>query len=280
MEITPMASSAVQPTSASPPAPLSVLEAAARTIFGGLLWGGVLLIVLALWLGYKGAEGRTPVLPWVVGVLGAASLGLMLWHALTLWLQKLPPDQKATVLAGQRRATGLALLGGGAVLLLIAAVLAFQPGSGGGSAMAALRANFGEGVGLLLFSLVALGAGWALLNPPRDSFAAVDLEPVRGLFPLIRVALFLAGIVLVGTFVVLAFVQKVGLPFFPELSGLLLFSMLCLAVGLWLTTIPAPDAITTRIFVLTFGGFTGLILFIVSLGRTYVWSSQVFGGVN
>ena len=75
------------------------------------------------------------------------------------------------------------------------------------------------------------------------------------------------------------FVKKVGGANLPEMAGLLMFSMLCLAVGLWMTTIAVPDAFAARIFVLAFGGASGLILFIMSLGRAYVWSSHVFGGI-
>ena len=126
-----MASPAVHLTPAPPLAPLPVLQSAARTMFVGLLWGAVLLVVLSLWLGYKTAEGRMPVLPWMVAVLGLASLGLALWHGLTLWFQKVPPEQKATALAGQRQVTAMVLLAGGAAMVVIAAVLAFVSQTGG-----------------------------------------------------------------------------------------------------------------------------------------------------
>jgi hypothetical protein len=274
-----MASPAVHPTSALPLAPLPELRSAARAIFGGLLWGAALLIVLALWLGFKNPEGRAPVLPWVVAALGVASLALAIWHAFTLWFQKLPAEQIATGLAGQRRATAVALLGGGAAMVVLAGILAFVSQTGGDGGMVAFKANFGESVGLFLLALVTLGTGRALLNPPRDRDAAVDLTPVRNMFPLIRIALFALGLASVGTFIVLVFIKKVGGDNFPELSGLLLLSMLCLAVGLWLTTIPVPDSFTTRIFVLGFGGSIGLILFIVSIGRAYVWRNVVFSNI-
>ena len=165
-------------------------------------------------------------------------------------------------------------------MVVVAAILAFVSQTGGDGGVAALKANFGESVGLFLLALVALGAaGVRLLNPPLDEFAAVDLAPVRNLFPMIRMGLFGAGIAAIGTFVVLVFFKKVGGANFPELAGLLMFSMLCLAIALWLTTIPVPDSFAARIFVLAFGGACGLILFIMSLGRAYVWSSQVFGGL-
>jgi hypothetical protein len=274
-----MASPAVQPTSAPPLAPLPMQRSAARMIFSGLLWGGALLIVLSLWLGYKNPEGSTPVIPWLVAALGIASLGLAIWHAFTLWLLKAPPERTAAALAGQRRATAFALLAGGAAMVVLAAVLAFAAQTGDVDRLATFKANFGESAGLFLLALVALGAGLVLLNPPRDENAAVNLTPVRDLFPVIRIGLFVLGVAAIGTFIALVFIKKVGGDNFPELSGLLLFSMLCLAVGLWLTTIPVPDSFTTRIFVLGFGGSIGLILFIVAIGRAYVWRSHVFGGI-
>ncbi len=273
-----MATAAVQPTPtpAPPPAPLARLQSAARTMFVGLLWGGVLLLILAYWLKLKFAdEGASAIaVPWIIGFVGGAALGMAVWYVYMLWFQKTPPDQKARALAAARRATGFVLIAGGALLLIIAVFLAFAQRPGGFGA--SLRANFGEAVGLFLFALVAMGAGRALLSPPRDELATVDLEPVRGLFPLIRTVLFLTGIILVAIFAVLAFYYKVGVSYFPELAGLLLFSMLCLAMALWLTSIPTPDSFTTRIFVLIFGGLTGLILFVMTLARAIVWRDQVF----
>jgi hypothetical protein len=252
-----------------------VLQTAACTIFGGLLWGGILLIIFALWLGLKyAADERNLVLPWIIGVLGLTGLGLAGWYAFVLWMQK-APDQRAVALAGQRRASALILLAGGAALLLIALFLAF--GEARGSALASLRANLGEALGLFLFSLVSIGAGYSLLTPPRQTLAPVDLDPVRNLFPLIRVVLFLLGLVLVVTFVILAiYPYRIGLAYFPQLAGLLLFSMLCLALGLWMTTITVPDAFTTRVFVLVLGGASGLILFIATLAWAIAWREQVF----
>src|SRR5438105_1981515 len=109
-----MATATVQPTPAPPPAPLPLLRSSARTLFIGLLWGGALLIILAWWLGLKAAaDERNQTLTWFVAALGVIGLGLAGWHAFTLWIQKLPPDQTAVGLANQRRITGLALLGGG-----------------------------------------------------------------------------------------------------------------------------------------------------------------------
>src|SRR5437868_5223260 len=79
----------------TPSAPLLLLVSAARNAFLGLLWGGVLLIVLALWLGIKFAEERSLVIPWIIGIAGAVGLGLAGCHAFTLWFQKPPAGQPA-----------------------------------------------------------------------------------------------------------------------------------------------------------------------------------------
>src|SRR5947209_8195056 len=161
-----MSTATANPTPAPAPvpmAPLPLLESAARSICLGLVWGGVLLIILAWWLGLKFYDERSLVIPWIIGIAGAAGLGLAGWHAFTLWFQKTPPEQKAVVLSGQRRTTALALLAGGALLLAVSFFLGFMPAhSGASSGWAALRANFGETIGLFLFSLIVLGSGWAL----------------------------------------------------------------------------------------------------------------------
>jgi hypothetical protein len=255
------------------------------------VWGGVLLVILGFWLGMKFAEERALVVPWVVGLLGAATLGLAGWHAYILWFQKITPDQKAALLTNQRRITSLALLGGGALLVILAVVLGFVQKAGVPvpanpdtpvPPLPILRANFGEAVGMFLLGLVALGTGWALRLPPRDIAAPIDLEPVRGLFPLIRAVLFGLGLIVLGVFLMMTFVErfKVGMAYFPELFGLLMFSMLCLAMALWLTSVPVPDLFATRVFVLVFGGATGLILFLMTLFRVIAWRSDIFANVT
>ena len=115
-----MASPNTAPTPAATPtpAPLHRLQSAARTMFGGLLWGGILLLILAFWLGRKYAEEGSRIVPWIIGLAGAASLALAGWHAYVLWLQKAAPEQKASLLANLRRLTAPALLVGGALLLV------------------------------------------------------------------------------------------------------------------------------------------------------------------
>jgi hypothetical protein len=239
----------------------------------GLVWGGALLLILAWWLGLKFEDPSRPV-PWIIGVAGAIGVALAGWHVYTLWINKTPLEQKASMLQTQRQFTGLALLAGGAVLLIVDLFLAFSPGPGVAGGWPALRANFGEAVGLFLFSLIVLATGKALLSPPRDETATVNLEPVRGMLPLIRMALFLVGVALVIVFAILAFYYRVGSNYFPELAGMLLFSVLCLALGLWLTSMPNPDPFATRVFVLVFGGVTGLIIFIMAIARMIVWRDQ------
>jgi hypothetical protein len=272
-----MASPAVSPTPAPTPTPvpLALAQSAARSTFVGLLWGGILLVILAFWLGLKYAEESSRFSAWIIGAVALVALGLAGWHAFVLWLQKAPPDQRIAALTHQRRVTATALLAGGALLVVMALVIGFGPRPGG-TGITFLRGNFGESIGLFLFALVTIVAGRLLLNPPAEEMAPVNLEPVRNLFPLIRTALLLTGVILVIVFAVLAFYYKVGLGYFPELAGLLLFSMLCLAVGLWMTSINIPDPFTTRIFVLVFGGLTGLILFVMTLARAIAWREQVF----
>jgi hypothetical protein len=260
------------------PVPLSLLQSSARTMFFGLIWGGVLLLILARWLGLRFGDERSLTLPWIIALFLVAGLLLAGWHAFVLWLQKTTPEQKCRALADLRRITAFALLGGGLAMLGIAVLLGFTPRPGGTGGWAALRSIFGEAVGLFLFALVTVGAGRTLLYPPRDELATVDLEPLRGLFPLIRTALFLVGIVSIGAFAIFAYqaYHSVGMTYFPELVGLLLFSMLCLWMGLWLMSNPAPDPFATRVFVLVFGGSAGLILFVMTLARAVVWRDQVF----
>src|SRR5438067_1562446 len=85
-----------------------------------------------------------------------------------------------------------------------------------------------------LAALVAAGPGYFLMQPPRDEFKPVDLEPVRALFPLIRAALFLFGIGFVILFVWLAFGKRIGVEYIPELGALLLAGVGSLASALWL----------------------------------------------
>jgi hypothetical protein len=275
-----MSTSTANPTPAPAPqlpaVPLAQLVSSARSLFGGLLWGGVLLLILAWWLGLKFADERSQTIPWIIAIAGLAGLALAGWHAFTLWFQKTTPDLKAIGLAAQRRTTALALLAGGLLLVVVAIFLGFMPSPPVAGGWPALRANFGEAVGLFLFALIVLGSGRTLLYPPRDELRTIELEPIRGLFPLIRTALFFIGIALVVLFAILAFYYRVGTTYFPELAGMLLFSMLSLALALWIVSVPHPDPFATRVFVLIFGGMTGLILFIMTLARAIMWREQVF----
>jgi hypothetical protein len=257
---------------------LAALRSAARGLFYGLLWGAIVLFILALWLRTKDADAF-PVMPWLIGLVGLGSLGLAVWQAVTLWGQRAAPEAQEAALVGQRRTTGLLLLGGGVALVLLAAFLGLgqRPGDAG---FGILWNNFGEAFGLFLFALVTLAAGRALLAPPRTD-PAVNLDPLRGIFPLIRVGLFVLFLVAIALFLVLTFHYQLGSEYWPEMAAILLFSTLCLALGLWVITQSGVDSFTLRMFVLIFGGATGLILFLMTLGRAWVWRHELFlGGIS
>ena len=281
------------PIPAPPVAPLSVLLASGQIAFMGLLWGGVQLAILALWLWLKFKNEGSPVLPLSVAVVAAVGIGLALWHAFVLWMQKITPEQRAIALSAQRRTTGLVLLAGGAALILIALFLGFMQRTGSeGGGLASLKANAGEVGGLILLALIALGAGRLLLDPPSAEPRGINFDSLRNLFPTIRAALFILGIIAIIVFCVLVFQYKAWAEgwgpeedrrpsLWPELVGLLLFSMACVGLGLWLTSIPTADAFTTRVVVLVVGGVIGATLFFTLMLRLIASRSTILlGGLS
>lgn len=65
---------------------------------------------------------------------------------------------------------------------------------------------------------------------------------------------------------------------FPELLGLLSMSVLCVGCFLWLNA-GQFDEFGIRLFVLVFGGATGVILFVMIVCRAYLWRQDIiFGG--
>jgi hypothetical protein len=304
-----MASASVPATPAPVPnVPLSRLLSSARTMFVGLLWGGILLLILAAWLWLKFRDDRGALFPALIAGIGIVGLALAGWHAFTIWFQKAPEDQRVAALSNQRRITALAVLAGGAALAIIALTIAFASWPGAPSGVwPRWRTTFGETVGLFLFAVFAMGVGRSLMSPPRAEGDTVDLEPIRPLLPLIRAGLFIAAILLAIGFISIVFHYKEEAPpprevdlkkldkvepdqrgtmrqafatawsnVGPELAGIVLFSVMCVTLGLWLRSTPSPDPFETRLFVLILGGCTGLILFLMTLARAIVWRDRVF----
>lgn len=272
-----MATAAADPS----PAPESPLAHAARALFVGLLWGGAMLLVLALWLHYKTPGAGTPWLAWVLGALGLCGLGLAAWQGAILWGKQPSPEQRDLALTQQRRQLGAALLGGGVVLLVCALALGLGRRPGPDAGFGILWDAFGASVGLLLFALFTLGTGFTLLSPPAGAEAPA-MGWLRQVMPLVKVGLPILGAVSLGVFIWLTFVKEEAVARAPEEIALLLFSMLCFGAALWLFVAGTSeiDPFTLRLFVLVVGGTSGLILLLMALGRAWMWRQDVFlGGI-
>lgn len=272
-----MATAAADPS----PAPESRLQRAARALFVGLLWGGCMLLVLALWLGYKDPGAGIPWLAWVLGALGLCGLALAAWQGATLWSKTATPEQRETALAQQRRQIGAALLVGGVVLLIGALTLGLGRQTGADGGFGILWGSFGAAAGLLLFALFTLGTGFALLGPPAGDEAPA-MAWLGQVIPLVKVSLPILGVILLGVFIWLTFFKDGAATRAPEEIALLLLGMLCFGAALWLFLAGpgAPDPFTLRLFVLVVGGATGLILLLMALGRAWLWRQDIFlGGI-
>ncbi|MBI3824081.1 MAG: Gldg family protein [Planctomycetes bacterium] len=71
--------------------------------------------------------------------------------------------------------------------------------------------------------------------------------------------------------------QSEFVDWFPELLGLLSMSVLCVGCLLWLNSWTF-DEFGIRLFVLVFGGATGVILFFMIICRAWLWRQDIFFG--
>jgi hypothetical protein len=233
----------------------------------GLLWGGVLMVLLALWLPAKHEDlpGVLPILAWILAVL---ALGAALSQGLAR-PQGTPEEQRQRLLAG-RRPVGGVLIVGGMVLLLISVLLASWY----------RLAAFGEAAGALLLGLVALAAGLIRLRPVDPSpghtrFLQFLLQHrdllALGLFVLAALLLLAAGIF--G-------IRVHGWAGFPEWGGAILVALIALGGGIWLRA-GAGYTVTLeqmRLFVLACGSLTGLVIAVMAILRGYTLGGDFFRG--
>lgn len=268
------------------------LAATARSLVIGLGWGALMLAVAGFWMRSKyGDGGRVHV--YIFLIAAAVAAGLSLWQAFTLWFQRQPAGEKAATLGQQRRLFSLILMAGGLGLIGLAFALGF--GRKPDRNIGFLLENLGESVGVLLFGLIAVGAGYAL-SAPSSTEGGTPMQAVARQIPVLKFVVLLFGVVAIGTMVWIVWMNTGtrGLPagarpeetqnrwlfFLPELGGLLAFSVLALACFFWLNTGQLDD-FGVRLFILVFGGVLGLILFCYSIGRVVVWRGDIiFGGLT
>ena len=257
------------------PSSLPPAASAARALFVGLLWGALMLAVFGFWMRSK-YEGRAPVVTPIFFVAGLFAAALAIWQAFTLWFAKETADQKLTTLLNQRRVFSYAFLAGGLGLIVMAFVVGLGKKESGATGF--LLDNFAETVGCLLLGLVALACGYVLQMTSEETLAPMQFLVDK--VPILKMSQVVIGAVCLGAFGYLGFVSKIGFEWFPELAALVFMSMLCLSCFFLLNT-PSVDEFGVRLFVLLFGGFTGLILFFLSLGRAYFWRQDIFlGGID
>jgi hypothetical protein len=242
----------------------------------GLLWGGAMLVVLAVWLAIK--DGAAGPLSFLVGFVGVVGLGLALMPLATLW-QRLSPEEQARRIGIQRLLVGRALLGGGLLFLVLALVLGLTRKPEATLGVGLALDNFGPAGGLFLFAVITLIAGSTLLLPQGAS-SATALEGVRRKLPLLKMLLAGVGIALLGFFAYLGFYLKVGSEVYPELIALILLSALCFTTIISLGYTPAEQIELTylRAVILIFGGGAGLVLFLMTIGRAWLWRNDIFMG--
>jgi hypothetical protein len=253
--------------SETPPAPPSEPAPCPSTLAWGILWGGAMLIIFALWLRAKFEDLSFAVIG-IAGLLGALGVLFAAWMLITCVRGK----NTTETVANQRNLAGLLCLTGGGIMLMLAVVLWYF-----------LRlAGFGEYVGLALFGLVALVTGRNLLRTEPASTDAL-WENFRANLGTAKLALFVLGAVQLLAFAALVFWRRVDTAWFPELAALLFGGFFYVFAAFWLAlrSLREIPLATCRTFALFVGGVTGLIITLMILARTFLWRDQVFlGGLD
>ena len=261
--------------SSNTPNPLPPIVSTARALFVGLLWGALMLVVFGLWMRSK-YDGRAPVVTPIFFGAGLVAAALTLWQAYTLWFAKETAEQKLATLTNQQRLFSFVFLAGALGLIVMAFVVGVAKKDNGSYGF--LLENFGETVGCLLFGLITLVSGYVLQMPRTESLSPMQF--LVGKVPVLKLSVVVIGAACLLAFGYLGFVRHIGFEWAPELAALVFMSMLC-ASCFFLLNIPSVDEFAVRFFVLTFGGFTGLILFFLSIGRAYLWRQDIFlGGIS
>jgi hypothetical protein len=266
----------------------SAPHATARALFAGLAWGGVMLFMFRFWILAKHGDSASIVAN-IVGVAGGAALALALWQAFTLWFKADSPEQKIASLNQQRQLFSYVLLFVGLGLI----VLAFYLGIGkrSGATVGFIRDNLAESIGALFLGLIALGSGYYLTLQAEASGSPIAFLSDK--VPLLKLIMIVLAVVSLGTFIYIIYRgwvadrgidvpvgdrSAIGSAFFvawlPELFALVFFSVLCVGCLLWLNSGDTSET-NMRMFVLIFGGATGVILFFMALGRTFTWREDI-----
>ena len=252
----------------------------ARALVVGLGWGALMLIVLGFWLRSKN-EASTRILTNVFLIAGVISAGLAVWQAFTLWFKQEAPADKAGTLGQQRRILGNILLVGGLAIIALAFYLGIGKKPSG--EVGFLFDNLAESIGVVLFGVIALGSGYFLTLPPHADQDS-SMRSLVGMTPMLKLLQLVIGAVAIAGFCVIAYRARLGTPpgylsWIPELAALLFLSVLCFACVIWLNT-GQPDETGMRVFVLVFGGSLGLVLFLYTVARAYLWRQDIFlGGI-
>jgi hypothetical protein len=246
---------------------LASLQHDRRNTALGLLWGGVLLVLLALWLPAKHTAlgGAVPVAVWILAVAAfATALGQFLSRPAGT------DEERRQKLAARRRPVGAVLTVIGVALIVLSVVLTSWYG----------REAFGECFGMVLLGLVALAWGLSHLRPIDRSLGHDQvLQFLLERRPLLAVLLFALAAVLIALagFWGIRVYRWSG---FPEWGAALMIAFIALGGGIWLrASFGQPVTLEAmRLFVLTVGGLTGLVLAVMTLCRAFTLGGEFFRG--
>lgn len=259
-------------TSSPGTARLFPLKQTAGSLGRGLIWACLMLVLLTVWLSRKHES-----LPFWVPILTMLAAGLSLGLAgLLLLPQRVSTgeEDKQADLVAYRLGLALPVLTiGSAVLFVLGIYLLATFG----------LAAFGEGVGLLLFAAVGLLAARSHTAAPARPEDQPWLDWLRERpGNLGMVLLGLSGACLL-VFVWLVFFKSIdlgGFPGWPEAFALPLLTLLFTGGAVYLmgSTEEERSRAALRILILVLGGLTGLLLFLMVLGRIWLWRDTILLG--
>lgn len=243
------------------------LLARSRSIAVGLFWGGLMLLIIGLWVAKKHEELSGA---WVLLFLflALAGFGLAVWTYLKAGrLARSGDRDTAPLLKADKMIGGLLLVVG--MLLLVVGLL---------FAIWYKLSAFGEAVGLGLFAVIAIGCSRTLLKGPASEDSHPFLDGLRSRQAALAMGFLVGGVaVFLSTLAWIVF-KKPGLEWFPELGALLCLGLLAAACGVWLNLV-TPQSLTLakiRILVLVFGGVAGLIIALAAMLRAILWRDDIF----